>query len=404
MCRMRPRVAILLESSLEVSRRILSGIVNYMERHEPWTIDFLPGALCEQRLPDQWKGDGIIARIPSPREALRLARNPAPKVLFDPLDDYTVASHPLSKWPRIECDNYACGASAALHFIRQGFANFAYVDVTPSSAPGMTTDRSWPKLANWRRLREQGFAETLEKRGFTCIGYPLPRQKREAFNANIEQPRLIRFLRSLPKPVAVFCPNDARGRQVTDACLAADIRIPYQVGVLGVNDDAVICGFSQPPLSSIPLDAETAGKKAAVALAALMRGRRRIDNYRYKPLAPVGRASTLSLQTDDPLVISILEDIRSHRGFNLRATEIADDYSLSLRQLEKRFTAALGKSLGEIIRTTCMDNVLNLVKETDMPFKEISAKAGHRSVSHLADAFRDRFGMTMTEARHAATT
>ena len=51
-----------------------------------------------------------------------------------------------------------------------------------------------------------------------------------------------------------------------------------------------------------------------------------------------------------------------------------------------------------------MDNVLNLVKETDMPFKEISAKAGHRSVSHLADAFRDRFGMTMTEARHAATT
>ena len=399
---MKPRVAILLESSLEVSRRILSGIVSFMDRHEPWIVDFIPGALCEQRLPDQWRGDGIIARIPSPKEAERLAYNPAPKVIFDPLDEYTQPSHPLSRWPRIECDNVECGAAAARHLVRQGFSNFAYVDATPSSAPGMTTDCSWPRLANWRHLRERGFADALKKRGFAYTAYPNPSRNDESYNANIERPRLVRFLKSLPKPVAVFCPNDARGRQVTDACLYADIPVPYQVGVIGVNDDATICNFSQPPLSSIPLDAETAGRKAAAALAALMRGRQNVDSYRYRPLAPVTRISTLNLQTNDQLVISVLEKIHSHKGFNMRATEIAEDCSISLRHLEKKFRAELGRSLGDVIRTTCMENVLGLVNGTDMPFKDIAAKAGHRSVSHLSGAFRERFGITMTEARSKA--
>lgn len=400
---MRRRVAILLESSLEVSRRILNGIVGYMERHEPWTIDFIPGALCEQRLPEQWQGDGIIARIPSPAEALRLAAHPAPKVIFDPLDDYRAPAHPLSRWPRVDCDNLACGRSAAEYFIGRGFRSFSFIDTTPASTPALLTDRSWPKTANWRRLRLQGFRDALARRGFDCAVYALPTKRLEVGNANIEQPRLIRFLRELPKPLAVFCPNDARGRQVTDACLAAGIHVPYQVAVLGVNDDSTICGFSQPPLSSIPLDAETAGRKAAIALAALMEGRTRINNYTYQPLPVVTRASTLSLQTDDELVIAMLEEIRATRGFRLRASDFAERHDLSLRQLEKRFSAAIGRSLGSVIRETCFTAAMDLVKNTDTPFKDIAAKAGHQSVSHFADAFRARFGITMSAARHGQT-
>lgn len=396
---MRPRVAILLESSLEVSRRIMRGIVNYMERHEPWTIDFMPGALCEQHLPERWDGDGIIARIPSPSEAMRLARHSVPKVIFDPLDEYRASTHPLSRWPRIECDHFRCGELAAEYFIGRGFHSFAYVDITPSSAPGVISDHSWPKVANWRMLRQDGFIHCLELHGFHCHTYKTPTRKAEYNNANIERPRLIRFLLSLPKPVAIFCPNDARGRQVADACLFAGIKVPYQVAILGVNNDQTICGFSQPPLSSIPLDAETAGRKAAIALDALMRGRRHIENYSYKPLPVVTRATTLNFQTDDALVVSILEKIRIKHGFKLYATGIAAECDMSLRHIEKRFHGAIGRSIGEVIRDTCLTNIMELVQKTDLTFKEIAAKAGHQSVPHLSEAFRKRFGMTMTQAR-----
>ena len=399
----RPRVAILLESSLEVSRRIIDGIVRYMSEHDPWIIDFTPGSLADQRLPERWTGDGIIARIPSPREAVRLAQNPAPKVIFDPTDRYLEESHPLSRWPRVECDNLGCGNAAARYFLKRGFTSFAYIDATPASAPAMLTCQAWPHVANWRRLRQKGFVDTLAAHGFTCSIYKMPVRRIEVQNANVEQPRLIRFLKALPKPLAVFCPNDARGRQVTDACLTADIPVPYNVAVLGVNNDTTICGFSTPPLSSIPWDAEEAGYQAAASLTSLMTGRVRVKNRVYSPLPVVTRASTLNLQTNDELVIKILEKIRHSRGFNLRTSDLTKHFDLSMRQLENRFQTALGRSIGDVIRETCFTSALNLVRNSDIPFKDIAARAGHLSVSHFADAFRKRFGITMSEARRHAS-
>ena len=69
---MTPRVAILMETSLEVSRNMLRGIIRYIREHETWTLDLTPGGIADQRLPDNWNGNGIIARIPSVKEAARL--------------------------------------------------------------------------------------------------------------------------------------------------------------------------------------------------------------------------------------------------------------------------------------------------------------------------------------------
>lgn len=67
------------------------------------------------------------------------------------------------------------------------------------------------------------------------------------------------WLRKLPKPVCIFIPQDIRGRQVMDACLIADIKVPYQVAVLGVDNDEMICEATEPPLSSIAIDTEAGG-------------------------------------------------------------------------------------------------------------------------------------------------
>src|SRR5438270_13822389 len=68
---LRPRVALLIESSRAYGRRTLFGVARYVREHQPWSI-FLQerslGEKCPEWLRD-WKGDGIIARVESRQTA-----------------------------------------------------------------------------------------------------------------------------------------------------------------------------------------------------------------------------------------------------------------------------------------------------------------------------------------------
>ena len=86
-----PRVAILMETSLEVSRNILRGIIRYIREHDNWMLDFMPGGIADQHLPDNWHGNGIIARIPSVKEAARLAAHPGSVLRSQKRHDFLLA-------------------------------------------------------------------------------------------------------------------------------------------------------------------------------------------------------------------------------------------------------------------------------------------------------------------------
>ena len=389
-----------METSLEVSREILRGITRYVKSHEPWTLDFTSGGICEQRLPDGWRGDGIIARVPSERQARRIAANPAPKIILDPHTPFAEPGHPISRLPRIVCDDDAIGRAAARHLLERGFASFAYAGPTISS---MTTlFGTWTDEPNWAKGRRLGYAAELAAHGHKVHVYKGPRSRQMSENWNLETETAVKWLASLPKPVAVFTPHDARARHVADACLIAGIAVPYSVAILGVNNDATLCETSLPPLSSIPLDAEHAGYFAAETLDKLMHGKKVPALAKYSPLPVVARDSTLPHQTNDPLVIGVLEKIRKARGFNLRAGELAVKAGVSLKTLNAKFHSSIHKSVGEAIRSTCLDGVRDLVANTDIPFLEIASMCGQQSAAHLAFAFRKRFGKTMTEMRNSA--
>ena len=59
--------------------------------------------------------------------------------------------------------------------------------------------------------------------------------------------------------------NDFRGQHVLEACRVAQITVPDQVAVIGVDNDRVICDFCQPSLSSVIPAAERIGFEAADA-------------------------------------------------------------------------------------------------------------------------------------------
>ena len=388
-----------METSLEVSRQILYGIAHYAKKHGPWILEYISGGISDQRLPEGWDGDGIIARVPSEKEAKKIAGNPAPKVILDPQRPFTAPKHPISRLPRVECDNAAIGRMAAKHFLSRKFTNFAFIG--PSNASIVVCFGAWNDEPNWSEGRRIGYTEALAERGFEVNLYKGARSRHASANWTLEMPSVIEWIKSLPKPVAVFAPHDARARQVADACLMSGIPVPYSVAILGVNNDSTLCDTTLPPLSSIPLDAERAGYTAAHKLDALMKGRKVQSITLYNPLPVATRDSTLQLQTEDALVIGTLEKIRKAHGFNMRVGELAHEAGVTTRTLEARFRAAVGRSVGNVIRTSCLDEVRKLVESTDTPLAEIANLCGQQSAAHLADVFRRRYGLTMSAARRA---
>jgi LacI family transcriptional regulator len=381
-----PQVAVLLESSHGVSRAMLQGVFNYVRVCGPWSLNVIEGGANDQRLPDtrRWKGDGIIARVPNDEAARAILASRLPAVLFNPVDAYLHPAHPLSRYSRIQFDSEAIGTLAAEFFMGRTPRHIAFVGAASDS--------------NWSRWRRDAFTRRLEAAGVPCSVYPPPQPGMREWVA--ERPRLCRWLRKLPKPAALFAANDSRARQVLDACLVSDIAVPYELTVLGVNNDPLICETCLPPLSSIAVDDERAGYEAAHLLDRLMQGQEQPGRViRHSPLGIVERASTADLQLSDKLVIRALEHIRINAGLNLRVSDVAEHLGVTPRWAEERFRQALGRSLHEEIHRTRMATIREMVTATDRPFTEIAARCGFRSVNHLCKLFKETFGRTMGDLR-----
>ena len=381
-----PRVAILLESAYEHSLGLLRGIMKYVRLYGPWGLHIISGGKGDQRLPlvEQWKATGIIARVPNEKVARTIVSANLPTVLFDPLAPFLAPKHPLSRCCRCFCDNRRIGQLAAEHFLEQKFEHFAFV----------------PNLlqTNWATERFEAFREHLAQFDKKVTVYPIPSEAE--CDWGIEFKRIIPWLRRLPKPAAVFTPDDLRGRQVLDACLIANIKVPYQLAVLGVANDREVCETTTPPLSSIAVDTEAAGFAAAEMLDGLMRGtfsEQREFIYHAKEVVRRGSAEAVSF--DDPLILQALEFIHINSGFSIRVTDVAKHLKLSRRTVEMRFKSILGHSVLEEIHKVRIESIRKLVAHTATPFGRIAVLSGLESATHLGEIFKAEFGMTMSEYR-----
>ena len=387
-----PRVALLLDSCHETSRGMLRGIFDYVRLYGPWELNIVTGGAFDQRLPDfrLWRGSGVIAHVYRREMACMLNALRLPVVLFDLNDRWLKGSdHALGHASQVECDSDATGRMAADFFLQQGFTRFAFI----GEVSGI----------NWSRWRCEAFTARLAESGHTCGVYPLPQPEERDWS---ERKRMIRWLRKMPKPVALFVAHDARARQVLDACLVADIRVPYEAAVLSVDNDPLICETCLPSLSSIRLDVEAAGYAAAELL-----DRRMFDPLRrkipkeiktYPPLEVVPRLSTQTVHVNDHLVIEALEFIRINAGMNIRVSDVAEHVRVTPRWLEKRFGLALNRSAMDEIKRVRMETILRLVMQTQQPFDQIARMCGFSSVNHLRKVFREERHETMSACRERA--
>lgn len=392
-----------METSLRISRGILTGITDYLRLHGGWKLSYTAGGWLEQRIPANEPFDGVIARVNTSLLAQDLVAFNGPIVLCDPADTYLAPGHPLANCSSVANDYAQCGKLAAEHFISCGYRHFAYVGPTLASAPALRYDKTLTSDPNWSRERRAGFCARLAEDGFTAETYRPAAAELKTTSDKGARHRLITWLGKLPKPVGILTAHDARGVQVVEACAEAGLSVPYEVGVLGVNGDPLLCATCEPALSSVTIDAVGAGFRAAEILDGLMNGSRRSPERFFYPAIKVDAAgSTGDVHSGDPIVRQALETIRSSPLSGVHPEALAKALGVSRRGLELKFSRAVGRGIAAVIRDEALARARRLVTETNAPLKDIAEACGIATASHLAKLFRQTYGQTMTSARQTA--
>jgi LacI family transcriptional regulator len=377
-------VALIYDATLAYDSKVAAGVATYIHEMERWSVYIEETALKDQRLPDlrSWTGDGIIANLDCPRVAAAVIRSKLPAVGFG--GGYGWYS-PRALIPYLFTDNRAIAALAADHLLSRGLRHFAFYGYPRNSING------------WSQEREQAFIARVTGRGFSCAAHHGHHTTTRQW-AWLER-RLAQWLDSLPKPCGVMAANDARARQILEACRFCKLRVPEDVAVIGVDNDDLLCMLSSPPLSSVEQGAKRLGYKAASILDRLMDGGKCAKRYVIDPIEVVTRRSTEILATDDPNVAEAVAFISRSFTQGIKVQDVVDAVAISRSGLESRFKNALGYSIRTAIRRLQLDRTRRLVSGTHLPLKQIASVAGFRSVQHMTTVFHETFGKSPAHFR-----
>ncbi|HZU83913.1 MAG TPA: substrate-binding domain-containing protein, partial [Polyangiaceae bacterium] len=166
-----------------------------------------------------------------------------------------------------------------------------------------------------------------------------------------EQPgAMVSWLRGLPRPCGVFACCDAWARVVARYARTADLRVPEDVSIVGVDNDAIECELTAPPLSSVAVPWQTVGQRAAQLVKLGLSGAAIADRIVVAPTHVVTRRSSDALAIEDALVDRAVRWIHHHATQPLTVPSVARALATSRRRLERRFHAALGRTVAQEIR------------------------------------------------------
>jgi len=378
-----PNVALLIESSRASGRCFLNGIAAFTHYHGPWSFHWETGGLETAISFLKSSGiDGIIMRdVDQVQEVLDL-RIPT-VVLGHKRGEFAGVVNVVTNSRRV-------GQLAADHLVQCGFKKFAFVGIAQRSNGA----------AGWPEAREEYFSDAIRRIGCEVETYHLPEFGRgEWMKARYE---LAKWLESLQKPVGIMACNDDCGVQVMESCKILGLAIPDMVGLIGVDNDEIICGLSNPPMTSIALQFERAGYEAAESLSLLMQGRKPKTNRIVVPASHVfTRQSTDYRNVFDPTVSRALRYICDHAHEEFDVTDVARVAGVSRRVLERRFRQHINSTILERIRNARTEQICRMLVETNSAISDIAYSLGFENPQHFARYFRSARGMSPTSFREA---
>lgn len=371
---------------------ILPDILSYVRAHGSWQL--YSQYTCSDEEPNiidlkRWGCTGaIVIKSDKPSMSRLAAAAEVPVVEIQPSFVRTSKGHFLQNQSYTWVENEEIAKMAADFFLGRHFQNFAFVGNV--------------KRMSWSVERGRAFQKTLKERGYRCTKYERPAELSVRRDWAQEIAHMRRWLLSLPKPCAVFAANDARGRQVLDACLAEGIPVPDAVAVLGVDDDPFICETSIPPLSSIALNnaIPTVLDHLQDRMTAPDVPPRRISIH---PDHVTNRDSTGFVHHDkDAVIAKSLAFIAQESAVRrISVSDVVNHVGCSRRTLEMHFKHGLKRSILSEIHRRQLDRVRELLVNTSLAINEIAVMTGFLSVNRLEDRFAKTYGMTMSGYRRS---
>jgi LacI family transcriptional regulator len=379
------RVAVLIDTARPYRCEIIRGIAKYARQQGHWTFSVDPlGASAPVKSTRYWECNGIVAYTASSELCQALRDSKLPVVLC-------AASLAGAGLPKVRPDDLAVGQQAAEHFLQRGFRHFGYLG--SSSGPVAIQ-------------RGRGFERRLAQAGFTCATHMLPSE----YLTNVEDweglvVELQRWLSALPKPVGVLATNDITSRRLTVACRHLGLPIPEEVATIGVDNEELVCEFSDPPLSSVDPDWVRVGFEAAKLLDVLMAGQPPpAQPILVTPAGVVARQSTDTVVVENPLVAKAIRFIRDNAAKPVRIADLVKALGVSRRSLEQRFKASLGRGPAAEIRRAHVEQAKKLLIETPGPISAVAKAAGFSNAQSLCVIFRREVGLPPTVYRKQART
>ena len=212
------------------------------------------------------------------------------------------------------------------------------------------------------------------------------------------------WLRTLPKPCAVFAYSDEIAQQIIIACKLSNILIPQQISVIGVDNHVDICETSQPTLTSILPDFEQSGYLAGMLLSRLSSPNKpsecTLEKLSYGIKGIFERDTTQDLRNSGRLTNAVQDIIRAQGTEHLTVSSIAKKIGASVRLLELHFKSVTGHTIrDELVKFRC-SKLRERIMTEHRPLIELALSCGFRTVNAAQVAFRKTFGHSMSECKN----
>ncbi|WP_111978037.1 XylR family transcriptional regulator [Algibacillus agarilyticus] len=384
------KVTLLFNANKGYDRKIIQGIAKYIRAGVKWQLFIEEDLITRLERLAKWQGDGIIADLDDPKIVdFVLSKNITTIGIGGSYQDVTLYPPNI---PYIATNNDAIAKLAVEYFLNLGYQNLAFY--------GM------PKSLNtkWALEREQSFlmwAKTLSHNKANVYHF-----KGNAIHSRswaLSQQKLAVWLGSLPKPVAILATTDMRARQILDACQTANIKIPDEVAVLGVDDDEIISDITGNILSTIIQGTEHMGFQAAAQLDRAMNGEKITPLISLvDPQGIAESASTDYLAVKDEVVKAAVIYIRENACKGIQAVHVLNHLNLSRANVENRFKRLLNSSIHQEINNVQLTQVKRLLQNTNLTLAEIAEKTGYKTSQYMMMVFKKHFNMTPSEYRKSS--
>ena len=383
------RVVVALRMAGIAGQDKLNGIFEHLSAGHRWQLIIYRTAqeftteVVQHEL--ERKADGFIVGIPETDDALScLSTLAIPTVLLNVTADCIRKRRKDIAF--VKSDSAAVGREAAQTLLRQGvYKSYGY-------AGYRTND-------DWSRERGTAFRDALGAAGFVTRMYDLAH-----FQNKVEsREHLAKWLLSLPKPCGILAACDDRAYDVIDVCVENGIKIPAEVGLLGVNNDPLLCENISPTLSSVQPDFKEEGRLAAEILERLMARRR--DGKGEAGLHLVGvkaivhRETTFPLSNAGKLVQKAMAFIAKNAARKIGVPDVIRHLKVSRSLAELRFRELQRQTIHDAIATARLEEVRRRLATTHDTIEQISSDCGWQSANSLKNLFKRRFGTSMRDYR-----